>query len=87
MNLRIKEILKTKGNTAVWLASEIGMTQPNMSNVVNGKVMPSVETLGKIATALQVPITELFEQPQSNEVNCPNCGTRLVLNEKKNPKQ
>ena len=79
MKLRIKEILKSKNNTAVWLASEIGMTQPNMSNVVNGKVMPSVETLGRIANALQVPITALFDAPKSNVFNCPNCGQNLKV--------
>ena len=61
MELRIKEILKIKRLTSVWLASQIDITQPNMSNIVSGKSSPSLETLEKIADALGVSIVELFE--------------------------
>ncbi|GHT00792.1 transcriptional regulator [Synergistales bacterium] len=61
MELRIKEVLKEKGLTSVWLASQIGITQPNTSNIVSGKSKPSLETLEKIASALNVSIIELFE--------------------------
>lgn len=82
MELRIKEILKEKKITAISLAETVGMAQPSMSNIVNGKVMPSVETLERVAVALGVPFTDLFEQPQQNVVNCPKCGTRLEVKEK-----
>lgn len=81
MELRIKEVLKEKKVTAVALAGMIGMTQPNMSNIVNGKSMPSLETLDKIANALDVPVTELFEQPKSDTVSlsCPHCGKSINI--------
>lgn len=60
MELRIKDVLKEKKVTVVSLAGMIGITQPNMSNIVNGKSSPSLETLEKIANALGVNITELF---------------------------
>lgn len=60
MELRIKDVLKEKKVTVVSLAGMIGITQPNMSNIVNGKSTPSLETLEKIANALGVDITELF---------------------------
>lgn len=82
MELRIKEILKEKKITAISLAETVGMAQPSMSNIVNGKVMPSVETLEKVAVALGVPFTDLFEQPQQNVITCPKCGTRLEVKEK-----
>lgn len=63
MELRIKDVLKEKKVTVVSLAGMIGITQPNMSNIVNGKSTPSLETLEKIASALNVRITELFEEP------------------------
>lgn len=81
MELRIKEVLKEKGLTAVWLASEIGIAQPSMSNIVNDKTKPSLETLDRIAFALNVSITELFERADNNTLRCPNCGTRLEVNE------
>ncbi len=83
MDLRIKDILKEKKITAISLADTVGMAQPSMSNIVNGKVMPSVETLERIANALEVPITALFEQPKQNVIHCPNCGTALEIKEKK----
>lgn len=79
MELRIKEILKAKRITAVSLAKDVGMAQPSMSNIVNGKVMPSIETLEKISIALNVPFGDLFDQPQTNEFTCPNCGTKLKV--------
>ena len=64
MELRIKEVLKEKGLTAVWLATQIGITQPNISNIVSGKSKPSLETLEKIANALGVDIIELFSEKE-----------------------
>ena len=49
MELRIKDVLKEKKVTVVSLAGMIGIAQPSMSNIVNGKSMPSLETLEKIA--------------------------------------
>jgi transcriptional regulator with XRE-family HTH domain len=83
MKLRIKEILKEKKITAISLADSVGMAQPSMSNIVNGKVMPSIETLERIATILNVSFVDLFEQPIQNIITCPKCGTRLEVKEKK----
>lgn len=79
MDLRIKEILKEKKITAISLADTVGMAQPSMSNIVNGKVMPSVETLERIAVALGVPFTDLFEQPKQNVITCPHCNGRIKV--------
>jgi len=79
MELRIKEVLKEKGLTAVWLASQIEITQPNMSNIVSGKSKPSLDTLERIADALNVPITELFIQPSTDIINCPYCGNKIKI--------
>ena len=68
MELRIKDVLKEKKVTVVSLAGMIGITQPNMSNIVNGKSTPSLETLEKIANALGVDITELFAPSSSGGI-------------------
>lgn len=60
MNLRIKEILGKNKITITSFAKKIGITQANMSNIVNGKSKPSLETLEKIAKALNVETWELF---------------------------
>ena len=66
MNLRIKEVIKEKGMTITELADKMGINRVNLSNMVNGN--PTVETLTKIATALNVPITELFSAGTNEEL-------------------
>nr|WP_319512253.1 helix-turn-helix transcriptional regulator [uncultured Draconibacterium sp.] len=79
-SLRIKEIIKEKGLSIKDVSEIMGINRVGLSKHINGN--PSVEVLEKIAAALAVPVTDLFEQPQSNEFTCPNCGTRLTVGEK-----
>ena len=60
------------------VAEKVGIKQQNMSNMLNGKTKPSLETLEKIADALGVPIGELFGN-DSNTITCPNCGAKYKL--------
>ncbi len=80
--LRIKEVAKEKNVGIGELANLIGVAQPSMSNIVNEKSMPSIETLQKIADALEVHISDLFERPDDNCFRCPKCGTTLEIKEK-----
>lgn len=82
MALRIKEILKEKEMQVSELASLIELSPQNLSKLINEKTKPSIDTFERIATALNVPFTELFEQPQQNTITCPKCGTRLEVKEK-----
>ncbi len=60
INLRVKEICKTKSITIGELADKMNpkMTRESLSRAINGN--PTLETLEKIATALEVEISELF---------------------------
>lgn len=58
MDLRIKEIIKERHITIQDLADTIGINRVTLSNSINGN--PTVETLQKIATALNVEVWELF---------------------------
>ena len=60
MELRLREILKQRKQSISSFAGEVGITQANMSNIVNGKNSPSLDTLQKIAEALDIPIYDLF---------------------------
>lgn len=75
MELRIKEIIKGKGYTIKSLAEKMNINRVNLSNMINGN--PTIETLEKIADALNVPITELFSASVS--VVCPHCGKNIPL--------
>ena len=65
MNLRVKEICKEKGITIQELADNMEMKRESLSRAINGN--PTLETLEKIATALGVNITELFDQPKKTQ--------------------
>lgn len=66
MQLRIKEIIKEKGTTIQNIADSIGINRVSLTNSINGN--PTVDTLLKIADALEVPITELFCQSQDEAI-------------------
>lgn len=89
MQVRIKDIMIEKGVSSVSLADMIGVSKVTVSNLINNKTMPSVETLDKIATALDVPVWQLFaskeevqgEPADPNTITCPKCGTRFKMEE------
>ncbi|WP_288722822.1 helix-turn-helix domain-containing protein [uncultured Bacteroides sp.] len=58
MKLSVKEICKKKGLTIQDLADKMEMKRESLSRAINGN--PTLETLEKIASALEVDITELF---------------------------
>jgi toxin-antitoxin system, antitoxin component, xre family len=68
MSTRIKEILQEKKMTVSVLADTIGITRANMSNIVNGKTNPKMETLKKIADALNVNLIELFAPIEKTDI-------------------
>ena len=81
MRTRIKELCREKGMTISAIAEQIGTTQTSLSRALGDNGNPTIETLDKIANALNVHITELFEQPQSNEagITCPHCGKSITI--------
>ena len=77
--LRIKEVIREKGLTVKEVAGKLGMSSPSLSDAINGN--PTADKLERIASALNVPVTELFDQPATDIINCPKCGAKLKLTE------
>lgn len=77
MGLRIKEILKEKGQTQKDLAQRMGVAEISLSRSINGN--PNLETLQKIADALEVEISELFAPKETDTIICPKCGSKFQL--------
>lgn len=82
---RIKEILKEQGVTINELADKLGISRVTLSTQINGTA--NIVSYEKIATALNVPMWQLFAspeeiQPQSDGVSitCPNCGKESKWN-------
>lgn len=84
---RIKEIMQEKGVTSASLSTMIGIHKVSISNIINGKLNPSAETLERIAEALGVEMWELFASKEEivskdkNTIICPKCGARFELKE------
>jgi transcriptional regulator with XRE-family HTH domain len=84
MEHRIKEVIKEKGYTQQEFADLLGMSRVGLAQIVNGK--PSYPTLEKIATALNVPMWQLFASPEEVQpkkddlsLTCPHCGKNIKI--------
>lgn len=67
MTLRIKEVVKERGLQVSDLATMLGINRVSLSQQINGN--PTIETLQKIADALNVHISDLFDKPQAEEIS------------------
>lgn len=75
---RIEELIKEKGYTLTSLAEKMGTTKQNLYGKLKS---PSYPTLTSIATALEVPMWQLFASKkdvigeiEGNYIRCPKCG-------------
>jgi len=75
--LRLKKILKEKGIKSVDFAKQIGVTENTVSNINNGKTLPKIQLLVKIANVLNVDIRDLFNPTK-------NVTTKDLINKGKN---
>ena len=82
MHSRIKEVIKKQGTTVQELAEKMGISRVGLSQHINGN--PSVEVLERIATALDVPLWQLFASPEevakeTKGETCPYCGQPIAI--------
>lgn len=58
---RIKRIRLEKNMSQTLLAGKCGIEKANLSRIESGQANPTVLTLLKISTSLQVPVLEFFK--------------------------
>ncbi len=71
LGARIRELRKIKGVSQLELAYDMDMSMNTISGIELGKISPKIETLNKIATKLEVNISELFnfsDQPSKDKI-------------------
>ncbi|HHT9115754.1 MAG: helix-turn-helix transcriptional regulator [Planctomycetes bacterium] len=59
--VRIKEIRKTRGLSQEQLSGKIDIDPKHLSRIESGRSFPSLDTLEKLANALQVEVKDFFE--------------------------
>ena len=62
---RIKEALKEKNLTQVWLADKLGKSFKMVNAYACNRKQPSLETLFTIAKLLQVSVKELIQEEEN----------------------
>ena len=80
MNFRdkVKNMCDVKGITQKQLAEQLNISDISLNKTLRGKY-PQLQTLERIANALDVPIYELFEKPDVDIINCPHCGGKIKV--------
>ena len=81
--MRIKEVLKENGCTQQMLADRMNVSLSAVKQMVSAESL-TTSTLEKIATALNVPMWQLFASPeeiarQANNDLCPHCGMPISI--------
>lgn len=83
--MRIKEILKENGCTQQMLADKMNVSLSAVKQMVSAESL-TTSTLEKIATALNVPMWQLFTSPEevqpkmdSLTLSCPHCGKNINI--------
>jgi len=75
----IKTICSQKGITQKALAEKLGITDISLNKTLRGEY-PQLQTLERIAIALGVPMSSLFEHTPSTDVlHCPHCGGKIKV--------
>lgn len=77
--MRVKELLKQKGMTAKELAAKLGISEGALSQSIKDGANPNLQTISKIASALDVPVSELFDSPKEGVITCPHCGKSITI--------
>lgn len=83
--MRIKELLKEKGLTQQELADMVSVSYQSIKQTLNASSV-TTSTLEKIATALNVPMWQLFASPEEVRpksdaltLTCPHCGKDINI--------
>lgn len=64
LGLRIQELRRDRGETQESLAGRLGMLAPNYARIEQGRANVTVDTLVRVANALDVDLGQLFIAPE-----------------------
>lgn len=62
---KIEKLRKERNWSIYQLANEAGLTQSTLSNMLNRGTCPTIDTLNKICSALDISLAEFFDDNQN----------------------
>lgn len=65
----LKKLVEISGKTQECIALEANLNQGTLSNIINGRRVGTISTLESIAKALDVSLSDLFQDNESLEPN------------------
>jgi len=75
--INIDSFLKEKRISKTDVAKRMGLSRESLYRIISGN--PTLENIQKLADAIGIPISELFEQSENDVIHCPNCGAKLKV--------
>lgn len=77
---RLAEVIKAKGLTQKSFAEMAGTSSQYINAVASGRLTASIKQLSRFAAILGVNVSDLFLEPQGNNVAfCPHCGKPIRI--------
>lgn len=79
---QLKRIMEERRLTITDVANKTGITNANISRILHGKASPTLETIERIARALEIEPYELLKGTSkriSTILRCPKCGAELTV--------
>ena len=77
--INIDSILRDKGLSKTDVAKRMNLSRESLYRILSGN--PTLDNVNKLANALGVPVSDLFDEPANDVFQCPKCGTTLVVKE------
>lgn len=68
LGLRMRELRRLRELTQEAFAEKLGMLAPNYARIEQGRANATVDTLVRIAHALDVDVLDLFKKPKDRNV-------------------
>ena len=83
MNLgtQLKKIRTDKNLTLAEVAEAVDLTASSLSQIENGKIAPSVNTLESLVSHYRLPMSEFFRQMEQSDMVVSRCGERETIDD------
>ena len=76
---RIRKLREAKGLSQAGIEQRTGLLRSYISRVENGHTVPSLETLERLAAALEIPLYQLFYEGDERPTPVPDLTPRRTL--------